>query len=56
MEQKTKESCDNCAKKDCENCVKDGGNTFCCQNCCDEYKEKGAEEKVKPAENVCRFC
>lgn len=50
-----KYNCDNCGKKDCEQCVKEGGKTFCCEHCCDDFKAKKDQSKKEPA-NVCVYC
>lgn len=57
MAKKEKYNCDHCRKADCEKCVRDGGMTFCCRHCCDDYKKKKAESKIHvAAESICRFC
>lgn len=53
---KEKFNCENCGKKDCESCVKDGGKTFCCEHCCDDYKKKQQKPAVHESANVCKFC
>jgi len=50
-----KKNCENCSKKDCENCITDGGKNFCCETCCEDYKEKKGKIHTDES-NVCRFC
>lgn len=60
MTEKKKKMCAGCDKKDCDNCVEDGGQNFCCQNCCDkskgEVKEETQVENKDEDSNICHFC
>jgi len=49
-------TCEGCGKAECANCIEDGGKSFCCQHCCNDYKTANAGKEQPEPVNVCRFC